>query len=65
MSLIGMVVPDSKYCPVQGKNVCIYRGHYKNTHLPFCHKYKEFIVQGKTKNRQLKIDKCLEESDTT
>ena len=58
------MVSEGKYCPANGKDVCIYRNiyKYKKSLWPYCLKYGELISQGKTKEAKLKIGKCLADS---
>lgn len=60
----GELISAGDRCPSNGKNRCAHRGYFgralHETSLPYCNKYKEFLVQGKTKQTQMKCKACLE-----
>jgi len=54
------MIPNGQRCPPNGKQRCPYRGwHGWSIVMPYCEKYKAYLVQGRTKNTQLKCAKCL------
>lgn len=57
-------IPEGKRCPPYGKNKCKYRGYRPSqlrlpSEIPWCLKYNEMLVQGKTKSQQTKCPQCL------
>lgn len=61
-------IPVGTRCPPSGKSRCPYRGYFGSdpceTSLPYCRKFKEFLVQGKTKASQTKCAACLQAVET-
>ena len=59
-------IPTGDRCPPNGKDRCPYRGYFGSgicaTSLPYCKKFKQMLVQGKTKVSQQKCKACLERS---